>query len=102
MEIVRADKKIQQLHELNQIFPTQGDLIHKALVEWQGLRDNLSVTLTNIYEKVEATYVAYKIDEIQGKQKFSVISTELIKEANAVLANAEITKSTLEEQLLSE
>jgi len=102
VEIARADKKIIQLHELNKMYPNQSDIIEKALVQWQGLRKNLSVTLPNIYEKVEAAYVAYKIDEIQGKQKFNVLSTQLLKDANAVLADAETTKSTLEEELLAE
>ncbi len=51
------------------------------------------------YDKVEAAYVAYKIDEIQGRKKFSMISKELLKEGQTVLANAEIVKSTIEREL---
>ncbi len=101
-EIVRADEKIQQLHELNKFFPKQSDIINKALRQWQGLRQNLYATLKNIYSKVEGAYVAYRIDEIQGRKQFGELSKNLLTEANAVLANAEITKTTIEEELYQE
>jgi len=101
-EIVRADEKIQQLHELNKFFPKQSDIINKALQQWQGLRKDLYATLKNIYSKVEGAYVAYRIDEIQGRKQFGDLSQNLLAEANAVLANAEITKNTIEEELSQE
>jgi hypothetical protein len=98
-EIALADKKIPQLYELKGLYPNQRDMIDKSLKQWQGLRKTLNFTLKNIYAKIEHAYVAYKIDEIQGKRKFSVISQSLLKEANAVLETAEITKSTIERAL---
>ena len=98
-EIALADKKIPQLYELKGLYPNQRDMIDESLEQWQGLRKSLNFTLNNIYAKVERAYVAYKIDEIQGKRKFSVISQSLLKEANAVLETAEITKSTIERTL---
>jgi hypothetical protein len=99
VEIALADKKVPQLYELKGLYPNQRDMIEKSLKQWQGLRQTLNFTLKNIYAKVERAYVAYKIDEIQGKKKFSVISQTLLKEANAVLETAETTKSTIEEAL---
>ncbi|MCK5522560.1 MAG: hypothetical protein KAI83_05425, partial [Thiomargarita sp.] len=99
MEIVLADKKIQQLYDLKGMYPDQRDMINKSIKQWQTLRKQLKKTLNNIYDKVEAAYVAYKIDDIQGRKKFSRISTELLKESQTVLANAEIVKSTIEREL---
>jgi uncharacterized coiled-coil DUF342 family protein len=98
-EIALADKKVQQLYELKEMFPDQRDMINKSLKQWQVLRKDLDFTLKDIYDKVEAAYVAYKIDEIQGQKKFSVLSQGLLKEANTVLDNAETTKSLIEEEL---
>ena len=98
-EIALADKKIPQLYDLKSLYPNQRDMINESLEQWQGLRKSLNFTLNNIYAKVERAYVAYKIDEIQGKKKFSVISQSLLKEANAVLETAESTKSTIEKAL---
>ena len=58
--------------------------------------------MKNIYSKVEGAYVAYRIDEIQGRKQFGELSKNLLTEANAVLANAEITKTTIEEELYQE
>ncbi len=74
-------------------------MIEQKIDQWQILRRQLIHVSKDIYQRVEKTYVAYKIDEIQGKNKFSIISKELLNEANAVLANAELTKSTIEKQL---
>ncbi|RKZ91088.1 MAG: hypothetical protein DRR19_08155 [Candidatus Parabeggiatoa sp. nov. 1] len=98
-EIALADKKIQQLYELKGMYPNQREMINQSLKQWQGLRKDLNSTWNRLYEKVEGAYVAYKIDEIQGRKKFSAISQKLLNEANAVLANAETTKSLIEEQL---
>ena len=98
-EMALADRKIQQLQELKGLFPDQRHKIDKSIRQWQGLSKDLTSTWERLYDKVEAAYVAYKIDEIQGRKKFSAISQELLKEGNAVLANAETTKSLIEEQL---
>jgi hypothetical protein len=98
-EMTMADNKVQLLYDLKDRFPNQREMIKKSLKQWQGLRKDLNVTLQTIYEKVETAYVAYKIDEIQGRQKFSETSQALLIEAKAVLANAETTKSLIEEEL---
>jgi len=98
-EITLAETKIKQLYELKGLFPNQREMIDKSLKQWHYLRKNLKFTLNNIYDKVESAYVAYKIDEIQGRKKFSLISQKLLKEANTVLANAEVTKTTIEREL---
>jgi len=98
-EMAIADNKVQLLYDLKDRFPNQREMIKKSLKQWQALHKDLNVTLNTIYEKVEAAYVAYKIDEIQGRQKFSKTSQALLIEAKAVLASAETTKSLIEEEL---
>lgn len=98
-ELALVDHKIQKLYDLKDRFPNQRDMVNKALKQWQGLRKDLDSTLKRIRHHAERAYVAYELDEIQGKQKFSVASQELLKEANVVLANAETTKSLIEEEL---
>jgi len=98
-ELTLVDHKIQKLYDLKDRFPNQRDIVNKALKQWQGLRKNLDSTLKRIRHQAERAYVAYELDEIQGKQKFNAISQELLKEANVVLANAETTKSLIEEEL---
>ncbi|RKZ91087.1 MAG: hypothetical protein DRR19_08150 [Candidatus Parabeggiatoa sp. nov. 1] len=98
-EIALADNKIQQLQALRKTFSNQSQMIDKKINRWQTLEGQLNQVSADIYDKVERAYVIYKIDEIEGRNKFSVLSKELLKEANAVLANAEATKSTIEEQL---
>jgi len=98
-EISRADHNIQQLNDLRRNFPQQSAIIDDKLNQWQTLRLQLNQVSKNIYHKVESAYVTYKMAEIQGKDKLSVISAELLKEANLALANAESTRAILEEQL---
>jgi uncharacterized protein Usg len=98
-ELALVDKKIQKLYDLKDRFPNQRDMVNKALKQWQGLRKELDSTLKHIRHKAERAYVAYELDEIQGKKKFSVVAQKLLKEANTVLANAETTKSLIEEEL---
>lgn len=97
-EIALADDKIEQLQQLKKRFPNQ-EMIDKTLAQWQTLRHQLKQVSKNLYHKLEGAYVAYKIDEIQGKKNFSFISQALLKEANAALVNAESTKSTIETEL---
>jgi hypothetical protein len=98
-EISRADNNIQQLNDLRKNFPQQSAIINDKLNQWQTLRLQLNQVSKNIYYKVESAYVIYKMAEIRGKDKLSVISAELLKEANLALANAESTRAILEEQL---
>jgi uncharacterized coiled-coil DUF342 family protein len=98
-EIALADKKIQQLYDLKGMFPDQRDMINGAIKQWQTLRKQLVLTSDNINKKVEGAYVAYKIDEIQGRKKFSMMSQKLLEDSKTVLADAEIIKSTIEKEL---
>ncbi len=98
-EIKRANTKIQQLHDLKQAFPNQSQMIEQKIYQWIILREQLIQVSKDIVQRVEKAYVVYKIDEIQGKNKFSILSKDLLKEANAVLTNAELTKTTIEAQL---
>jgi len=98
-EITRTAQKIQQLFELKKTFPNQATIINQKIHQWQTLKDQLSQVLTHINQKVETAYVNYRIDEIQGKKNFSILSAKLLNEANAILMNAETTKSILEEQI---
>ncbi|TGO03436.1 hypothetical protein PN36_06205 [Candidatus Thiomargarita nelsonii] len=63
-------------------------MIDKTLAQWETLRHQLKQVSKNIYHKLEGAYLAY------------IISQALLKEANAALANAESTKSTIETELL--
>ncbi|MDM8558989.1 hypothetical protein [Candidatus Parabeggiatoa sp. HSG14] len=98
-EITLADKKIQQLQNLKKEFPNQSLMINQKINQWQTLQSQLQQVSDNIHQEVEKAYVTYKIAEIQGKEKFSIISIELLKEANLALANAELTKTTIEAQI---
>ncbi len=98
-EIALADKKIQQLYDLKGRFPDQRNMINGAIKQWQALRKQLVLTSNNINNKVEGAYVAYKIDEIQGRKKFSMMSQKLLEDSQTVLADAEIIKSTIEKEL---
>jgi hypothetical protein len=100
-EIIRIDGKIERLYELKQEFPNHV-LIDNTLNQWLTLRQQLNQVSQNISQQVKQAYVAYRIDEIQGQEKFSVLSEELLKEASAALANAETTTSTIEAQLGNE
>lgn len=98
-EIALAETKIEQLQALKISFPKQGEMIIQKLEQWHNLTGELNQVLNDIALTVEKAYVAYKINEIQGENQFRVISKALLKEANAVLANADATKSVLEEPL---
>ncbi len=98
-EILLAHHKIQQLYDLRETFPNQKQLIDQKIKQWEILKNQLNQVSNNIEQEIEKAYVAYQIDEIQDKDKFTLISQALLKEANAILVNAEATKSTLEEQL---
>ena len=98
-ELTLANNKIKQLEDLKKAFPRQTQMIEQKISLWQTLREQLTKVSIEIDQKVEKAYVLYKINEIQGKKKFTVISENLIKEANAALDNAEVTKSTIEKQL---
>lgn len=96
-EVARIDNSIQQLMALKKDFPNH-PLIDNKLNQWLSLKEQLQQVSEDIDQQVEQAYIAYRMDEIQGV-KFSLLSEELLKEANAVLANAETTRMTIEEQV---
>jgi len=98
-ELSLADKNIRELYDLKGMYPDQRNMINKSIKQWQILRKSLNFTLRDIYDKIEKAYVVYRIDEIQGKHNFNIISADLLKEANDVLAEAITTKSLIEEEL---
>ncbi len=96
-EIVLANNKIQQLQALKAEYPNQQNMIHKKLNQWHQLKGQLNQVSNRIYYKVERAYVIYKIAEIRGGDRFSLLSTKLLTEANTALTMAESTKQTIEE-----
>jgi conjugal transfer/entry exclusion protein len=97
-ELDWVDQKIQKLYNLLEYFPDQRQTIKPKIRRWQKLRWDLDETLNKIDTQTETAYVTYQLDEILGRKKFDVISKELLKEAQTVLANAETTKSLLEKE----
>lgn len=97
-EIALTDGKIQKLRDLKEKHPNH-EIIDETLEQWQNLRKQLNQVSRNLYHKIEGAYIAYEIDKIQGRNNLHLISTELLKEANAALVSAEATKSIIEEQL---
>ncbi|MEK8020676.1 MAG: hypothetical protein VSS75_027735 [Candidatus Parabeggiatoa sp.] len=98
VEIGAIENKIQQLVELKRDFPTHA-ILEQKLNQWKILRRQLNQVSQDIYQQVEQAYVAYRLDEIQGREKLSVLSKTLLDEANAALTNAEITKLTIEAEI---
>ncbi|HAI68995.1 MAG TPA: hypothetical protein DCM38_06100, partial [Gammaproteobacteria bacterium] len=84
--------------ELKRDFPNHA-ILEQKLNQWKILRRQLNQVSQEIYQQVEQAYVAYRLDEIQGREKLSVVSKALLEEANAALKNAEITKSTIEAEM---
>jgi len=80
-------------------FPNQG-LLYKRLEQWRTLQRQLHQLSDNIHHKIEGAYVAYKIAEIEGKNQLSLLSTELLEEANKALALAQITEEEIEKGML--
>ncbi|MCK5717865.1 MAG: hypothetical protein KAH77_10285 [Thiomargarita sp.] len=98
-ERVLVENKIIRLSELKDRYPNQRQMINRSLDQWRPLLKNLNETVTHTNNQVEDAYVAYKINEIQGRNQFSLISKTLLKDAHAVLAKAAIIKSTIENAL---
>lgn len=98
-EILNTEKSLRKLERLYKSYPKQSEMISHAQTQWTKLLVQLKETLKNINFKVEAAFVAYEIDQLQGTKKFKVISNELLENANTALLNADITKKTLEKQI---
>jgi|GEM_PF-5887516 len=98
-EILNTEKNLRKLQRLYWLYPKQFEIINHTKNKWNKLLIQLKDTLKNINFKVEAAFVAYEIDQLQGTKKFKVISNELLENANTALLNADITKKTLEKQI---
>ena len=98
-EIALIDNKVQELQELQKAVQDRHFVIDKKIAQWQALREKLKQVSQDILRQAEAAYVIYKIDEIEGRKKLSILSKELLKEADLALENAKLTKSVIEEQL---
>jgi hypothetical protein len=94
---VVANNKIQQLQALKAEYPNQQAMINKKLTQWHQLKGQLNQVSNRIYYKVERAYVIYKIAEIRGGDRFSLLSSKLLTEANTALTMAESTKQAFEE-----
>ena len=98
-EITLIDNKIQELQELQKAVQDRHLVIDEKIAQWQILREKLKEVSKKILHQAETAYVAYKIDEIEGRKKFNILSKELLKEADLALENAKLTKSVIEEQV---
>jgi len=98
-EILNTENNLRKLQRLYWLYPKQFGIINRAKTQWNTLLIQLKETLKNINFKIEAAFVAYEIDQLQGTKKFKVISNELLENANTALLNADITKKTLEKQI---
>jgi uncharacterized Fe-S radical SAM superfamily protein PflX len=98
-EIALIDNNIQKLQKLQKDVQDRHFVIDEKIAQWKVLREKLKEVSQNILHQAEAAYVIYKIDEIEGRKKLSLLSKELLKEADLALENAKSTKSVIEEQL---
>jgi hypothetical protein len=98
-EIALIDNNIQKLQKLQKDVQERHFVIDEKIAQWKVLREKLKEVSQNILHQAEAAYVIYKIDEIEGRKKLSLLSKELLKEADLALENAKSTKSVIEEQL---
>jgi uncharacterized membrane protein YgaE (UPF0421/DUF939 family) len=79
-EIVLANNKIQQLQKLKAEYPNQRSMINKKLTQWHQLKGQLNQVSNRIFFKVERAYVIYKMAEIRGGDRFSLLSSKLLTE----------------------
>jgi len=96
-EISITEKKIDTLSELKLKHPNYAGKIETSRRQWKVLRDKLKLSLKEIGEVVESTYVAYELDRIQGGNQFNKIAGELLASADSVLASAGMTKDAIEQ-----
>lgn len=98
-EIFLTEEKINKLSELKFKHPNYAGRIETSRRQWKVLQDKLILSLKEIREVVESTYVTYELDKIQGGNQFNRISDELLSSADSVLASAGITKNAIEQAL---
>jgi hypothetical protein len=98
-EIYLTKEKIDALSELKRQHPKYAGKIETARRQWKILQNKLIQSLKDIRDVVEGSYVTYKINKIQGGNKFNRISGELLSSADSVLASAGTTKEAIEQAL---
>ncbi len=98
-EIILTEEKINKLSELKFKHPKYAGKIETSRRQWKVLQDKLILSLKEIREVVESTYVTYELDKIQGGNQFNKISDQLLSSADSVLASAGITKNAIEQAL---
>jgi len=98
-EIFLTEEKINKLSELKFKHPNYAGRIETSRRQWKVLQDKLILSLTEIREVVESTYVTYELDKIQGGNQFNRISDQLLSSADSVLASAGVTKNAIEQAL---
>ncbi len=101
-DLLRINEFIEPQNENSLVEELKRAILDSAKLEleqWQTLRDQLNQVSEDIYQKVADAYVMYKIAEIRGKDKLTLISTELLQEANLALSNAESTRAIIENAL---
>jgi len=98
-EISITEDKIIELSELKLKHPKHAGKIETSRRQWAVLQDKLKLSLKEIREVVESTYVTYELNKIQGGNQFNKISDELLSAADSVLASAGSTKDAIEQAL---
>jgi hypothetical protein len=98
-EFFLTEEKINKLSELKFKHPNYAGRIETSRRQWKVLQDKLILSLKEIREVVESTYVTYELDKIQGGNQFNRISDKLLSSADSVLASAGMTKNAIEQAL---
>ncbi len=98
-EITLTEEKINQLSKLKLKHPNYAGKIETSRRQWAVLQEKLKLSLKEIRDVVESSYVTYELDKIQGGNQFNKISDELLSSADSVLADASTTKNAIEQAL---
>jgi len=98
-EISITEEKIHKLSELKLKHPNYVGRIESSRRQWKVLQDKLKLSLKEIREVVESTYITYELNKIQGGNQFKKISEQLLSSADSVLSSAGLTKNAIEQAL---
>jgi arsenate reductase-like glutaredoxin family protein len=98
-EISLTEAKIQKLSELKLKHPNYAGRIETSLRQWKVLQEKLKLSLKEIRDVVESTYITYELNKIQGGNQFNKISEQLLSSADSVLASAGMTKNAIDQAL---
>ncbi len=98
-EISLTEEKINKLSELKLKHPNYAGKIESSRRQWEVLQNKLQLSLKEIREVVESTYITYELNKIQGGNQFQKISEQLLSSADSVLSSAGLTKNAIEQAL---